>query len=188
MNPDYTPTWIMQTHTGYVSKKCALINISVCVYYFQLVSWGAFCYPHLLSCSFFFLSSFFFLFLFWAALLQWGTLQFSFTWWGCCGVCLWHNQTSLPTPFYSVLVSVSVLTAPSTVFHSINSPNHSPLSQSVLPVLFLPKSVIGPFNYISLCESLHQPWYNPLWLTGLKAPTNELTNFTAPIFLWTAAI
>ena len=31
---------------------------------------------------------------------------------------------------------------------------------------------IGPFNYISLYESLLQPWYNPLWLTGLKAPTN----------------
>ena len=26
----------------------------------------------------------------------------------------------------------------------------------------------------SLCESLHQPWYNQLWLTRLKAPTNEL--------------
>ena len=45
---------------------------------------------------------------------------------------------SLPTPFYSVLVSVSVFMAPSTVFHSINSPNNSPLSQSLLPVLFLP--------------------------------------------------
>ena len=31
--------------------------------------------------------------------------------------------------------------------------------------------LIGPFNYISLYESLPQPWYNPLWLTGLKAPT-----------------
>ena len=30
----------------------------------------------------------------------------------------------------------------------------------------------GPFNYISLYDSLPQPWYNPLWLTGLKAPTN----------------
>ena len=48
------------------------------------------------------------------------------------------NQPSLPTPFYSVLVSVSVFTALSTVFHSINSPDNSPLSHSVLPVLFLP--------------------------------------------------
>ena len=40
--------------------------------------------------------------------------------------------------FYFVLVSVSVCMALSTVFHSINSPDNSPLSHSVLPVLFLP--------------------------------------------------
>ena len=39
------------------------------------------------------------------------------------------NQPSLPTPFYSVLVSVSVFMALSTVFHSINSPDNSSLSQ-----------------------------------------------------------
>ena len=48
------------------------------------------------------------------------------------------NQPSLPTPFYSVLVSISVFMALSTVFHSINSPDNSPLSHSVLSVLFLP--------------------------------------------------
>ena len=48
------------------------------------------------------------------------------------------NQPSLPTPFYSVLMSVSVFMALSTVFHSIKSPDNSPLSHSVLPVLFLP--------------------------------------------------
>ena len=49
------------------------------------------------------------------------------------------NQPSLPTPFfYSILVSVSVFVALLTVFHSINSPHNSPLSHSVLPVLFLP--------------------------------------------------
>ena len=30
----------------------------------------------------------------------------------------------------------------------------------------------GLFNDISLYESLLQPWYNPLWLTELKEPTN----------------
>ena len=35
------------------------------------------------------------------------------------------NQLSLPTAFYSVLVSVSVFMALSTVFHCINSPNNS---------------------------------------------------------------
>ena len=47
------------------------------------------------------------------------------------------NQLSLPTPFYSVLVSVSVFTSLSTVFHSINSPDNSSLSHSVLPVLYV---------------------------------------------------
>ena len=48
------------------------------------------------------------------------------------------NQPSLPTPFYSVLVSVSVFMVFSAVFHFINSPDNSPLSHSVLLVLFLP--------------------------------------------------
>ena len=47
------------------------------------------------------------------------------------------NLPSFPTPFYSVLVSVFVFTAFSTVFHSINSPDNSLLSHSVLAVLFL---------------------------------------------------
>ena len=47
------------------------------------------------------------------------------------------NQLSLPTPFYSVLVPISVSVALSFVFHSINSPDKSPLSHSVLSVLFL---------------------------------------------------
>ena len=48
------------------------------------------------------------------------------------------NKPSLPTSFYSVLVSISFFMALSTVFHSTNSPNNSRLSHSVLPVLFLP--------------------------------------------------
>ena len=80
------------------------------------------------------------------------------------------SQPSLPTSFYSLLVSVSVFMALSTVFHSIHSPNNSLLSHSVFFQSYL--YLIGPFSYISLCESLPQPWYNPLWLTGLKAPNN----------------
>ena len=57
------------------------------------------------------------------------------------------NQPSLPTLFYSVLVSCFSLMALSTVFHSINSPENSPFFHSVLLVLFL---LIGPFNYMSL--------------------------------------
>ena len=48
------------------------------------------------------------------------------------------NQPSLPTPLHSVLVSISVLMAFSTAFHCIYSPDNSPVSHSVLPVLFLP--------------------------------------------------
>ena len=48
------------------------------------------------------------------------------------------KQLSLPNPFYSVLVSVSVFMAISTVFHSINSPDNSLFSHSVLPVIYLP--------------------------------------------------
>ena len=44
------------------------------------------------------------------------------------------NQPSLLAPFYSVLVSIYVFMALSTVFHSINSPDNSPLSHSVLSV------------------------------------------------------
>ena len=43
-----------------------------------------------------------------------------------------------------------------------------PISHSVLLVLFC---LTGPFNYISLYESLPRPWYKSLWLTRLKAPT-----------------
>ena len=48
------------------------------------------------------------------------------------------KQPSLPTPFYSVLVFISVFMALSTIFHYINSPDNSPFSYSVLPVLILP--------------------------------------------------
>ena len=65
------------------------------------------------------------------------------------------NQPSLPTPFYSVLVSISVFIALSTVFYSINSPDNSPFSHSVLPVLSLPYWFFQ--LYISFYESLLQP-------------------------------
>ena len=63
-------------------------------------------------------------------------IQNYFTWWNVAVSVFWH--TSLFTPFYSALVSVSVFMTLSTVFHSINSPNNSPFSHFVLPVLALP--------------------------------------------------
>ena len=64
-----------------------------------------------------------------------------FSWWGCYGLCFKHKPTDLahfPSYLYSILVSVSVFMAHSTVFHSLNSPENSLSSHSVLLVLFLP--------------------------------------------------
>ena len=61
------------------------------------------------------------------------------------------NQPSLPTPFYSVLVSSSVFTAFSTAFYSINSPNNSPISHSLLQSLILPYWSFQ--QYVSLLKS-----------------------------------
>ena len=60
------------------------------------------------------------------------------------------NQPSLPTPFYSVLVSVSVFMVLSTVFRYINSPDNSSFSHSVLVVLALPYWSFQLYIYISL--------------------------------------
>ena len=73
------------------------------------------------------------------------------------------NHPSLSIPFYSVLEALS------TVFDSINSP-----TTLRFPALFFRSylCLIGSFDFISFNESLPQPWYNPSWLPGLKAPTN----------------
>ena len=68
----------------------------------------------------------------------------TFTWWGC-----YINQPSLPTPFNSVLVSVSVFMTLSTVFHSINSPDNSQLSYFFFFKFRSDFFLIGPFNYMS---------------------------------------
>ena len=64
------------------------------------------------------------------------------------------NQPSLPTPFYSVLVSVSVFIDLSTVFHSINSPDNLGFLTLFFQSYFC---LISPFNYLSLYESLPEP-------------------------------
>ena len=92
----------------------------------------------------------------------------TFTWWGCCGLCLWHKPTELARSFVFRSCVCFCLHGPSTLFHSISSPNNSLLPHSVLPVFVC---LNGPFNCISFHESLPQPWYNPLWLTGLKELT-----------------
>ena len=89
------------------------------------------------------------------------------TWWVCYGLCQRHRPAVVALSFLSILVSVSVFMALSTVFHSIDSLDNSLFSHSVLPVSSLPGwsfqlyvslwKAIGPFNYISLYDSLLQP-------------------------------
>ena len=63
------------------------------------------------------------------------------------------NQTSLPTPFYSALVSVSAFMALSTVFHSINSRNNCIRSITLFFWSF-PASLVLSTIYLSMKVSL----------------------------------
>ena len=110
------------------------------------------------------------------ALLFLCPLGLTFTCWGCYDLCPTYSNRACPLSFIPFLC-ISVFMALSTVFHSINSPDNSPLSHSVLTVFFLPN---WPFNYVSLYESLPQPWYDLLCLTGFKTTTNKLTIHSWP--------
>ena len=77
--------------------------------------------------------------------------RLAFTWWGRYGSCLRHEPTELAHSFCSVLVSIPLFMSLSTVFHSINSPDNSLFSHSVLQVLSLP---YWSFQlYVSLWQS-----------------------------------
>ena len=66
----------------------------------------------------------------------------------CCDI----NQPSLPTPFYSVLVSISVFMALSVVI-SFHKFSRQLSAFSLCSSLFC---LVGPFNYVSLYGSLPQ--------------------------------
>ena len=81
------------------------------------------------------------------------------------------NQPSLPTPFRSVLMSISIFMALSTVFHSINSPDHSPLSHFVLPVQ------VPALLVISTISLFMKVFFSPdVILCGLLGLKLQLTN------------
>ena len=83
------------------------------------------------------------------------------------------NQLSFPTPFflYSVLVSISVFMALSTMFHSINSPDNSLLSHSVFLLVFL------PYWSFQLCYLFMKVYFNPdIILCGWLSLEHQLTN------------
>ena len=82
------------------------------------------------------------------------------------------NQPSLPTPFHSVLVSISVFMALLTVFHSINSPDNSSFSDCSSGLISAFFVVLTTYLFMKVSFSPDSPDVNPLWLTGLKAATN----------------
>ena len=57
-------------------------------------------------------------------------------------MCPKHKPTKLAHSFFSVLMSISAFVALSPVFHSLNSPDNSPHSHSVLVFI----SLLGPFH------------------------------------------
>ena len=89
----------------------------------------------------------------------------TFMWWGCCGLFLCHKPTELAHSFfffclYGPFNCIS--------FHELywQLSAFSPCSSGRISALLV-------FSTIYLYESLPQPWYNPLRLTGLKALTNH---------------
>ena len=96
--------------------------------------------------------------------------RLTFTWWGCCSLCFWHKPTELAHSFLFCSCVYFCLYVP---FNCILLGKFSQqlsafsLCSSRLMSALLVLSIIYLFY-----ESLLQPWYNPLWLTGLKALTN----------------
>ena len=84
-----------------------------------------------------------------------GPRRLTVTRWECHGLSD-INHLSLPTPFYSVLASLSVFMALSTVFHSLNSPNNSAFSlcSSGLISALLVLSTIYLFMKVSLSPDI----------------------------------
>ena len=94
----------------------------------------------------------------------------TFTWWGCCGLCFWPKPTELAHSFSFCSCVHFCLYGPYwTLFLSINSPRTLRFLTLLLQFYFC---LSGPFSNISLQECLLQSWYNPLWSTVFKAPTN----------------
>ena len=82
------------------------------------------------------------------------------------------NHLSLPTPFYSVLVSISVLMALSTVFHSIISPDNSPFCDCSCCLIsaLLALSTVYLFMKVSFSPDI----FPSGWLGSEHQLTNQL--------------
>ena len=103
-----------------------------------------------------------------------GPRGFTFTWWGCCDQCLWHKPTELAHSLFILFLCLFLSLLPFQLYFILLK--FLPTTLRFLTLFFRSYFCLtGPFNSIPLYESLPQPWYNPLWLTGIKAPTNQLT-------------
>ena len=90
----------------------------------------------------------------------------TFTWWGCCGLCLclWHKQTELAHSFLFC-----------SLYDPFNCIAFYEFSWQLCAFSLCSSGLISALLALStmyLFMSLLQPRYIPLWLTGLKASTN----------------
>ena len=94
----------------------------------------------------------------------------NFTWWGCCSLYFQHKLTELAHSFFLFYSCVCVC-----LYGPFNCISFHKFSRQLSAFSLCSSSLIFALlvlSAISLYESLLQPWYNPLWLTGLKVPTN----------------
>ena len=93
----------------------------------------------------------------------------TFMWWECCSLRLWHKPAELAHCFLFCSCIWFCLYGPFNCIlflkFSRRLPSFSLCSSRLIFALLV-------FSTISLAESLLQPWYNPLWSTGFKAPAN----------------
>ena len=94
----------------------------------------------------------------------------SFTWWGCCSLCLWHNPTDQTHCFLFCSCLCFCL------YGLFNHISFHQFSRQLSALSLCSSSLISALLVLSTIylfhETLPQPWYNPLWLTGLEVLTN----------------
>ena len=94
----------------------------------------------------------------------------AFTWWGCCALCFWHQPTELARSFLVCSRVYFCLYGP---FNCISFHKFSRQLFAFSLWSFGLISALLIFSTMYLFKGgLSQPWYHPLWLTGLKAPAN----------------
>ena len=99
--------------------------------------------------------------------------RLSFTWWGCCGLCFWHTLSKLAHSFlFCSCVCFYLYGAFNCISFSKFSrqlSTYSLCSSGLISICFT-----GPFNYMYISLSLKKFCFSRLWMTGFKAPSNQL--------------